>query len=55
MNRGAWWGMAHRVTKNRILLKRLSTHAIEGSLISEMRLTLRSYRILEVLRQENIA
>ena len=27
MDRGAWWATAHRVTKNRTQLKRLSTHA----------------------------
>ena len=27
MDRGAWWAMAHRVTKNQTQLKRLSTHA----------------------------
>ena len=28
MDRGAWWAMAHRVTKNQTQLKRLSAHAI---------------------------
>ena len=28
MDTGAWWAMAHRVTKNQTQLKRLSTHAI---------------------------
>ena len=57
MNRGAWSGMAHRVTKSRILLKRFTTHTIEGSLISEVRLaTPRSYRILTsaATREHNV-
>ena len=29
MDRGAWWATIHRVTENRIRLKRLSTHTQE--------------------------
>ena len=28
MDKGAWWATAHGVTKNRILLRQLSTHAL---------------------------
>ena len=28
MDRGAWWGTVHRITKNQILLNQLSRHTI---------------------------